>query len=226
MRRPTRASKFAPLQRFASACSLVRCFIYAASVVGTMGGCDARSTPAPPHAQQSASSQTKAPPASAAPTPSAPAGAEWATPLSPGPIAFFDRSCSTCHGPYGSLYDDATGLRRDDALLVQKVRSMVAGQAHTSTNERTLAALVAYQRSLVRSEPFLSITEVAPGRLSGEVTPGSKVELLVGDRIEAAQVEEHRWSAPRPSAPCLIRATIDGKSTTLDASAASHSHES
>ncbi len=165
-----------------------------------------------------------------APTPApasprqAPAASVSPQALTVGPIAFFQASCARCHGAYGATYGEALA-KLSDADLTRFTEEMVVGPGQAELPPADLEAQVAWHRSLIDQRPFLAITNLSDSSTEGEVTPGSTVEVIAGGQRSAAQVSGHTWTAPRPSAgPITIEARLKGRTTTLDASAAAHSH--
>ena len=90
---------------------------------------------------------------------------------------------------------------------------MAAGPSQAPLEGRALEVQVAYHRSLIDGRPFLTVFRDADG-LAGEVTPGSRVLLIVEGREQAAQVEEHRWKSSLRDASA-VRATKDSVTTEL-----------
>jgi hypothetical protein len=144
--------------------------------------------------------------------------------LTAGPITFFQASCARCHGAYGAMYGEALA-KLSDADLSRFTEEMVVGPGQAELPPADLAAQVAWHRSLVDARPFVAITKVSDSTIEGEVTPGSTIEVVAGGQRSVAQVSGHTWIAPRPTGvPLAIEARLNEHTTTLDASAAAHSH--
>jgi hypothetical protein len=141
------------------------------------------------------------------PAPPAARATAWVTPLTIGPITYFNTQCVICHGPYGKLIADHNIAKTSSASDYRAmVEYMVTERAGSSLPPRELDAQTAYCSSLaaggegVESEgspTFVCIkTPVNDGGLEGEVTPGSTVTLVAAKgqvRIEAV-VDGHTWS--------------------------------
>lgn len=147
------------------------------------------------------------------------------------PIAFFERACANCHGPYGTFYGEGFARDLDDAALQRVVREMVVGPSRASLDDASLGALVAFHRQLAdaRGGPFVVVTRSAGGEVAGEVSPGARVEVVADGRDFEAHVDEHVWSVRLDGAPersLIIRARFSegGATTELDVSEAAWSH--
>ncbi len=116
--------------------------------------------------------------------------------LGEGPITFFGSHCASCHGEYGTIWPPGflEGYAAGD--LRSKVADMVKVRTGREGEARTVDALVAYLRSISDEGAFVAITGSSPGSLSGEATPGSRVEVITEDGPREARLEGHRWTGP------------------------------
>ena len=143
------------------------------------------------------------------------------------PISYFNDRCGSCHGNYGEFWGGGFAAELDDHELRDIVDEMAAGPAQAPLEGAALDVQVAYHRSLVNGRPFIT-AYLHEGSLRGEVTPGSRVALIIDGKEQPATVEKHTWRSNVAKATA-VRAT-KGKETTelkLDAtrgSAVAHSH--
>ncbi len=138
------------------------------------------------------------------------------------PIAYYEESCSRCHGQAGTGYPPDMGQRLGDAALRKVVKDMAEGPAAAALDEAQVDAETAYHRSLAEGTPFIW-RRAAPGgtELAGEVTPGATVSILIDGKTLPAAVEGHTWSASVPpgGGDAQIIADREGKRTTLEPNA-------
>lgn len=160
----------------------------------------------------------------AAKSPSPDAGSSGPLAAAPKAIAYFQSHCASCHGPYARFAGPQYSRALSDAALIQKVEEMAAGPGKAPLDAPGLAAQTAYHRSLVRGEPYVSLTSPDPGGLAGEVTPGAAVELVIGGERVAASVQGHEWSHAGSGPVERIIATLKGKTIELDPARHRHSH--
>lgn len=141
------------------------------------------------------------------------------------PIGYFNDRCGSCHGDYGSFWGDGFARDLDDTELRSIVKEMADGPAQAPLDDQSLAALVAYHRSLVNGAPFLILTHHEGNTLRGEVTPGSSVVIEQENQKVSAKVDGHTWTATlrNHNAPSTITATNKDKTTRLHPDAW-HSH--
>ena len=125
------------------------------------------------------------------------------------PIAYFNANCAGCHGDYGSFWGDGFAADYGDDELREVVAEMAAGPAFAPLDGPALDVQTAYNRSLTAAAtgPFLVISALADGVVSGEVTPGSAVTV---DGTPAT-VDGHRWSAEATAAARVtaVRAGVE-----------------
>jgi len=148
------------------------------------------------------------------------------------PLAFFERSCASCHGPFGTFYGDTFATKLDDASLIQVVGAMVRGPARSTLDPLSLNALVAFHRALrnPKSGPFLVVTAVDRTRILGEVSPGCDVVIVVGGVSVEATVDSCQWHATMPSTATTGAVVVSARSsanklvTTLDITKQTFSH--
>jgi hypothetical protein len=144
-----------------------------------------------------------------------------------GPISFFQQSCARCHGAYGMMLDNVSLHNRSDDDLARIVRDMVRGPSQTSLDGRSTAALVAYQRSLGDTRPFLAVTRLDGGTIEGEVTPGASVSVTMGTQRVIAEVTQHIWRAHldgAAAATASVEANIGDAATVLSLPGSAFSH--
>lgn len=130
------------------------------------------------------------------------------------PITYFNDKCGKCHGNYGSYWLEGVIAGLDEKKLREVVDEMAAGPAQAPLEGAALEAQVAYHRSLADERPFIT-AYLEKDALAGEVTPGSRVILVMDGREVPATVEEHRWQSQARDASS-IRVQKDGKNTELD----------
>lgn len=123
-------------------------------------------------------------------------------------MQYFDVNCARCHGPQGSFYGKEFGRHLSDEALTKVVHEMAEGPGNAPLKEDELKIVVAYHRSLIRGDPFISITARDNGILHGEATPASHITV----DGKPAQIEGFTWSAPEGN---ILIAERDKKKTTL-----------
>lgn len=114
-------------------------------------------------------------------------------PLADSPIAYFEDHCARCHGPHGSFYGEAFARVESDRQMHGVVLEMVQGPANAPIDEPSLFALVAFHRSLRDGTPFGVVTSWDAGAMAGEMTPGTTVSVVAGERVIQAEMDEATW---------------------------------
>jgi hypothetical protein len=133
-----------------------------------------------------------------------------------GAISLYDKACVRCHGPGGSFYGSDLGKGKTDAQLRKMVWEMCVAQGGLTVSQREVDAMTAYHRSIMKREPFVEVTAVTPAGISGEATPGTKLQLAIAGRDIPVTMTENRWSATLDTTkPITITATWSGKSIRL-----------
>lgn len=143
------------------------------------------------------------------------------------PITYFNDKCGKCHGNYGSYWLEGVIAGLSEKKLRDVVDEMAAGPAQAPLEGLALEAQVAYHRSLADGKPFVTAFHEKDVWV-GEVTPGSRVILIIEGREVAAEVAEHRWTSQARNASG-IRVEKDENRTELnlkglDAESALYSH--
>lgn len=149
-------------------------------------------------------------------------------PLAVGPITFFEDRCARCQGSYGAMYAPDIARRLDRPALAHVVLEMVEGPAQARLDPHSLAALVAYHESLDDARPFLAVTLRRRTQLAGDVTPGSFVRGIFGDRSFPAVVIGHDWGMAIPDDVDVYRVVLEavrGEARTILAPGRVHSHQ-
>lgn len=133
-------------------------------------------------------------------------------------VGHFQEKCEHCHGSYGAIWSSGLSRKYEPSQLRQMVEVMCAGPGAEPLDGPRLEALVSYIRSLADCETYLAFTARDAASLSGEVTPGSKVHLIIDGRRIEAQVRDHQWTAAAAPThgPAELVAERDGKSVRLD----------
>ncbi len=136
-------------------------------------------------------------------------------------LAYFNTSCATCHGDYGSFYGPTFGQGLSDVQLHDVVEEMADGPAAAPLAPAELAAVIAYHRSLIAGTPYLAVTERDGTRVAGEVTPGASVSVRTTAGELAAEVQGHAWSVTLAEEAKVegVQAVRQGQRTTLSAGA-------
>jgi len=133
-----------------------------------------------------------------------------------GAISLYDKACVRCHGPGGSFYGSDLGKGKTDAQLRKMVWEMCIAQGGLTVSQREVDAMTAYHRSIMKHEPFVEITAVTPTGISGEATPGTKLQLEIAGRNIPITLTETRWSATLDTTkPVTITASWGEKSVRL-----------
>ena len=144
------------------------------------------------------------------------------------PISYFEDRCSRCHGPQGSFYGDAFGKNLTEEALRKVVDDMCRVQADSPLKGMDLDAQIAYHRALIAKEPFLVVTQVKEGEISGEVAEKATVQVKVKRATVTAEVKYTGWKAELPkgvkASDLVVSATLDGRTTTLKVSRETFSH--
>jgi len=128
------------------------------------------------------------------------------------PVSYFQDNCARCHGSYGQAYESGMAARYTDQELREKVDTMASGPAQAPLAGAALDAVLEYQKSLNASVPFVHLASVGEGAtptISGEVTPGAKVVVTVGDTRADATVDGHTWKV-------VWKESVDVKNVRVD----------
>jgi hypothetical protein len=152
-----------------------------------------------------------------------------------GPIDYIAGTCAKCHGPEASGHKaEAIGKYRDDAKLRALLPTMFlrAQIAHPPEGDE-LETLIAYHRSVIVHEPFITVTDAeAPVggtiTLLGEVSSKSDVTFTVkGETMKAVMDGPTYWRAtvPTDATEVTITAVRDGVKSTLDYPRHTHTHD-
>jgi hypothetical protein len=145
-----------------------------------------------------------------------------------GPISYFEDHCANCHGSMGSNYGDKFGEGLSDARLSQVVKEMCDGPGNAPLDGEELKAEIAFHRALAKKQPFVSLTSVEAGKLTGEAPVGSNVVLASGDKETTAAADQEKWTislAPGTDlTSAALRVTKQGDSTTLRLQEGSYTH--
>jgi hypothetical protein len=142
-----------------------------------------------------------------------------------GPIAVYEEACARCHGPNGSFYGPELGRGKTDLQLRQAIQDMADNQGQIELTLSELDAQTAYHRAIIAHEPFLYITEQTEKRLAGEVTAGSRVQVVMGGKPQKITQNKTLWSATLASTgPVELSATLGKAITKLDPAKNRFSH--
>jgi len=135
----------------------------------------------------------------------------------PKAIEYYDAACRRCHGPEGSFYGPELGKGKTDAELVKVIDDMAKGPGNEPLDPAGLAAQTAYHRAIIAGAPYVSVTGVNEGTISGEVMTDSKVTVTADGKDVAATVSDSTWTAKvAPDAKMIaVTAERNGKKTTL-----------
>lgn len=129
----------------------------------------------------------------------------------------------------GSNYGKTFGAGRNEKQLFRSVKEMCDGPGNAPLEGEELLALVAFHRALAKKQLFISWTSAEGGKLTGEVSPGTRVTLKVGDQQTTAIVKNERWIIKLPrgvsAAQAEINASNQGRRTTLRLGVSSYSHD-
>lgn len=144
------------------------------------------------------------------------------------PLGYFADHCQRCHGEAGANYSPEMGKGKTDAWLTQEVTEMAEGPGQGPLQGESLAAQVAFHRSLIRKEPFVYVAKLAGGSIAGETTPGAKITVVVGTKRIPAKVTDSEWTAtiPKDAQPktTTVEATLDSKTVKLVLAKGWYSH--
>lgn len=128
------------------------------------------------------------------------------------PIQYFRDRCARCHGPGGAYYDLKHLATLDDKNLRQVISDMAEAQGQSPLSAEQTAVEAALHRSFCDGKPFVFVhppkADGANLILSGEVSPESKVEIIVGKTSIPATVADSVWQAIVPANSDLTSATI------------------
>ena len=133
-----------------------------------------------------------------------------------GAISLYDKACVRCHGPGGSFYGSELGKGKTAAQLRKMVWEMCIAQGGLTVSQREIDAMTAYHRSIMKSEPFVEVIAITAKNITGEVTPGTTIQLETRGRLAPVTITENRWIATLDTTkPTTIIATLNGKTTRL-----------
>jgi hypothetical protein len=122
----------------------------------------------------------------------------------------------------GAYPDDFTKDKSADDLR-DVVKSMAVGQGGSAlSDDRELAAQVAFHYAIDLKKPFLSWTVEDGSHLSGEVTPDAKVTAEAAGLVLEISTKNGAWNLVLPkgisSHQVVVKAKVDSVETTLDLS--------
>jgi hypothetical protein len=96
------------------------------------------------------------------------------------------------------------------------VWEMCIAQGGLTVSQREIDAMTAYHRSIMKSEPFLEVIALTAKNITGEVTPGTTIQLETRGRLAPVTITENRWIATLDTTkPTHIIATLNGKTSRL-----------
>ncbi len=128
------------------------------------------------------------------------------------PITYFQKNCARCHGPGGAYYDLKHLALLDDEKLRQVISDMAEGSGQAPLSAQQTAIETALHRSFLDGKPFIFANapkaDGATHLLSGEVSPESKVEIIVGKTSVFATVTDSAWQAILPAKSDLSNAIM------------------
>lgn len=186
--------------------------VLVASLLVALAGCDGSA----PASSQGSESQAATHPASApasGPATSLASLTDQQLDYARRPITYFNDKCGRCHGNYGSYWLDGVIAGLGEPKLREEVELMASGPSQAPLEGLALEVQVAYHRSLADGRPFITLFAEESG-LAGEVTPGSRVLLVVNGQEQEAQVSEHRWQSSLRNASS-VRVLKNGASSEL-----------
>ncbi|HEV7302248.1 MAG TPA: hypothetical protein VGN72_23115 [Tepidisphaeraceae bacterium] len=115
-------------------------------------------------------------------------------------FTYFETSCATCHGEYGSAYGDAAIDELNDTELRTAIHNMADGPGNAPVDPPKLQVLFDYHKAMIAKAPFVVVTkkESADGKttIEGEVSPDASVSVAG----EKASVDGHAWKVTVPMA--------------------------
>lgn len=148
-------------------------------------------------------------------------------PLELSPSKYFSEKCARCHGPNGSFYGPDFGKGKSQAQLTKVIKEMAAGPAGAPLAGANLRALVALHTSWIAKAPYVAWLAASKAELSGEKTPASKLQALLGTRKLDISVTDAAWTLKLPARADLrklrIIAGLGGRTSTLRPSKAPYS---
>jgi hypothetical protein len=147
-----------------------------------------------------------------------------------GAMAYYDQSCSNCHGPQGSFYGPTLGKNLTDAKLRQVVKDMAEGPGNAPLQPDQVDCETAFHRALILRTPYVSLTTMSHEQWAGEAMPGATVTVQIAGRKLTAAMDDWNWTVSIPTgieatpANATITAELDGKTTTLNPAKHMYSH--
>jgi hypothetical protein len=139
-------------------------------------------------------------------------------PIKTAPLRYFEDRCSRCHGPFGSFYGDQFGKGLSEEALRKVVEDMCRVQGDSPLAGQDLEAQIAFHRALIANEPFLVVTDLKAGELSGEVSEKATVSARFKRSSALAEVKGTTWKVAVPKGAraldAVITATV-GKGTSI-----------
>ena len=141
-----------------------------------------------------------------------PGAHEKVGPLKHGPLDYFQRHCSRCHGVDGGAYEDGFTKDKTPSELRDTILQMSEGQGGSPlTDSAELAAQVAYHFAMDRKDPFIDWTGQDGSELTGEVTPDTSLTALVKGQTVPVHVKERTWRLELPSGASAVDVKLTGK---------------
>lgn len=110
-----------------------------------------------------------------------------------GPMSYFSRACSRCHGVEGRQYAPDMLRRRSLASLKAEILDMADGPGMAPLSSKDLAAQVELHRAFLTKKPFVFVASVGKAGCSGEAFGLKEITLINGKKQWKVKVVEGLW---------------------------------
>jgi len=154
-----------------------------------------------------------------------------------GPIDFIAANCAKCHGAEASLHKpEAISKYLDDDKLHTIIHTMVKNQVPKDPPDGDeFETLVSYHRSVIKHEPFITVTDAklptgtgdGTITLEGEVSSKSEMTYTVKGETSKLVLDGPYWTAivPSDATEVIFTAVKDGAKTVVVYPQHTHSHD-
>jgi hypothetical protein len=136
------------------------------------------------------------------------------------PVSFFQTNCMRCHGPYGSFYEQESAYNSTELRALLK--EMIEGQAQATLDDPHREVQYHLYRAMAARAPFIAISDRGANHVFGETLPGTTITATSAGRPVPVTQFDHTFRIMAPPGGMTITATRDGRSVSLDPSAATY----